>query len=94
MRHPFASERDASNPARPIRWLHAALTAIMFLLGVGVSSSASAQVTPDYPVIFVHGLNSSARTWQDMIASSDNTGALTGGRLQRNPVVGQFEIKQ
>lgn len=39
------------------------------------------QVTPQYPVIFVHGINSSAATFRQMIYSFDITGDMTGGRL-------------
>ena len=41
----------------------------------------SAQVTPPYPVIFVHGINDSGSTFQTMKSFLDPTGVLTGERL-------------
>lgn len=63
----------------PCRWAR-----VLLFLVFGVllfAFSAQAQVAPPYPVIFVHGLNSSAATFQSMIGSLDPTGDLTGGRL-------------
>lgn len=58
------------------------LFAILMLYVVSLFPTVvSAQVTPQYPVIFVHGLNSSGSTFQTMKSSLDPTGVLTGERL-------------